>query len=201
MPYLYGTRPAPDRASIAALSISFHIRTILGFAVLQVLTSGRSSSSSNPISSAPICINAPLLPWYPSANSATFPFCRSAYSGLPFTIFSMGTLNICAADASYILPWLLNTCSRHFSPANHAITRASMAEKSDTIKRQPALGIKAVRTSWESVSGMLPNSIFTASKSPTPTSSRASSKSGILFLGKFCTCTNRPAHRPVRFAP
>ena len=47
-----------------------------------------------------------------------------------------------------------NTFSLHRSPAIHAITLASIAEKSATINFLPPCGTKAVRMSCESVSGI-----------------------------------------------
>ena len=50
-------------------------------------------------------------------------------------------------------PPLANTSCRHCSPANQAMTRASIAEKSDTMNFLPFCGTKAVRMSWDRVSG------------------------------------------------
>ena len=122
-----------------------------------------SSSSDSPMDSAPMLIRARAPPWYPSASSATFPFPRSAYSGLPFLIFSIGTPNMVLAEASYIFPCVRNTSSLHSSPASHASTRASMAEKSATRNRFPSPGMKAVRISWDSKSGTSPQIAFMAS--------------------------------------
>ncbi len=47
-----------------------------------------------------------------------------------------------------------NTRIRHFSPASQARTLASIAEKSATINLNPVRGIKAVRISWDKVSGI-----------------------------------------------
>ena len=58
------------------------------------------SSSDSPILSAPIAIKADSPPWYPNASVATFPRCLNSYSGLPFLILSIGTLNIWLAVAS-----------------------------------------------------------------------------------------------------
>lgn len=46
------------------------------------------------------------------------------------------------------------TLSRHRSPANQAITLASIAEKSATMNFLPSCGTNAVRISWERVSGI-----------------------------------------------
>ena len=58
-------------------------------------------------------------------------------------------------------------------PASHASTRASMAEKSATMKRHPSLGMNAVRMISESVPGTEPNSSSSCSSSPLLTMSLA----------------------------
>mgnify|MGYP006922394525 CR=1 FL=1 len=50
--------------------------------------------------------------------------------------------------------------------ASHASTRASMAEKSATMKRHPSPGMKAVLISCESRSGTSPYTALTASGCP-----------------------------------
>ena len=107
-----------------------------------------------------MAISAPGPPWYPRASVATLPFCRRPYSGFPFTIRSTGTPNIWDAVASYIFPCVANTSLTHCSPANHAITLASMAEKSATTNLCPSEGMKAVRISWDRVSGTFPYNNF-----------------------------------------
>ena len=74
-----------------------------------------------------------------------------------------------------------NTLSLHRSPAIHAITLASIAEKSATMNFLPSCGTKAVRMSCESVSGISSYNMERASKSPAFTSSRAWTRSGIWF--------------------
>ena len=46
------------------------------------------------------------------------------------------------------------TFCRHSSPASHAITRASIAEKSATISLRSPWGMNAVRISCDKVSGL-----------------------------------------------
>ena len=89
----------------------------------------------------------------------------------------------------------------HSSPAIHARTRASMAEKSETTKRRPSEGMKAVRISSEKTKAVSPNRVFMVSKSPSAASSRARARSGSVFLARLCVCTRRPAQRPERLAP
>ena len=135
-------------------------------------------SSSGMVPALSMAFMAPKPPPYPRASSATFPCCLSR---LPFLMFSIGTWNIWAAEASYIFPWVLNTFRRHFSSASHAITLASMAEKSLTTNRYPSDGIKAVRISCENTNGIPSNSSSRVSKSSCFTRSLARSRSGILF--------------------
>jgi len=115
----------------------------------------------------------------------------------------MGTPNIWLAVASYIFPWVRNTSSTQSSPASHAITRASMAEKSASTSAWPGLAVKTVRMSWDRVSGTLPNTVCNASRCRCFTSSRArgSRLPSMYVRGRFWGCTIRPAQRPVRFAP
>ena len=65
------------------------------------------------------------------------------------------------------------TRCRQVSPAIQAITLASMAEKSATMNFFPSGATKAVRMSWESVSGISSYSSLTASRFPVRTSARA----------------------------
>ncbi len=92
-------------------------------------------------------------------------------------MLSIGTWNMAAALASYILPVVANTSMRQVSPATHAMTRASMAEKSLMMKRWPGAGTRAVRISWLSTSGTSPKSSSTVSLSPAFTRLRARSRS------------------------
>ena len=59
---------------LTAWSMSHQKDVIIGLEFRQELTSGCSSSSVSPISKAPIDFRAPMLPPYPRANSAIFPF-------------------------------------------------------------------------------------------------------------------------------
>ena len=95
----------------------------------------------------------------------------------------------------------MKASSVHCSPASHAITRASIAEKSLTTKRQPSEGMNAVRTSSEKTKAVSPKSVCIVSKSPSTASSRARSRSGSVFFARLCVCTSLPAHLPDLFAP
>ena len=101
--------------------------------------------------------------------------------------FTTGTWYIWLALSQYMSPSFLKTFRRHSSPAIHAITLASMAEKSETTNRLPGDGMKAVLTSWEKIGAGSPKIISRLSKSPIFTNSLAtsSSSSGMVFLARF----------------
>ena len=83
-------------AFMTASSTAHHSLTMLGLDSRHAFTSGASSSSDRPMSSAPIAFKAPTLPPYPRASSAILPFCLR----WPLTpCFSTGTLNIWLAEA------------------------------------------------------------------------------------------------------
>ena len=141
MPRLIVTLSPVLIAFTAACSMIVQKRTILGLASRHLRIISFSSFSVSPIRLPPIFSSAP------SASTAILPFARSsAFS----PCFSTLQWNICPAVAQYISPPCRNTSSTQFSPASHAITRASIAEKSQTWKTQPGFAINAVRISSES---------------------------------------------------
>ena len=83
------------------------------------------------------------------------------------------------------MPVLLKTSSLHFSPATHAITLASIAEKSHTASIFPSVAVKAVRMSCESTSATSPYITSTASALPVSTTLRTVSRSSRWFCGRF----------------